>query len=101
MPFTISIAAGRGGQILKLEGAVTIRHACDLAAMLRKGLEDSAPLEVDTGGLEDIDTCVLQLLCSLRKTAPAVSFDNPSEAFLAAVERCGLRRELLGARDGL
>ena len=95
-----SISAGPGGQILKLEGAVTIRHAQDLAATLLKGLEDSARVEVDTRGLEDIDTCILQLLCSLRKTAGAVSFDAPSEAFLAAVERCGLRRDLLGAREG-
>jgi anti-anti-sigma regulatory factor len=99
MPF--SIAAGPGGQILKLEGAVTIRHAHDLASKMLEGLEDSAPVDVDTGGLQDIDTCILQLLCSLRKTAAALSFDNPSEVFLAAVERCGLRRELLGAREGL
>jgi anti-anti-sigma regulatory factor len=99
MPFSIS--AGPGGQILKLEGAVGIRQARELAAALREGLQDSASLEVDTGGLEDIDTCILQLLCSLRKTAPEACFDNPSEAFLAAVERCGLRRELLGTGDGL
>ena len=58
------------------------------------------PVVVDTGGLEDIDTCILQMLCSLRKTVPALSFDNPSEAFIGAVDRCGLRRELLSAREG-
>jgi anti-anti-sigma regulatory factor len=94
------VAAGPGGRILKLEGAVTIRHAGDLAARLREGLEDGARMAVDTAGLEDIDTCILQLLCSLRKSVAALSFDNPSQAFLAAVERCGLRRELLGAREG-
>jgi anti-anti-sigma regulatory factor len=98
VPF--SIAAGRGGQILKLEGEVTIRHVRDLAATLRKSLEAPTAVEVDTGALADIDTCILQLLCSLRKTAPALRFGNPSEAFAAAVERCGLRRELLGAREG-
>jgi hypothetical protein len=56
---------------------------------------------VDTGSLEDIDTCILQLLCSLRKTVPAFSFDNPSEVFIGAVDRCGLRRELLGGREDL
>jgi hypothetical protein len=50
--------------------------------------------------LEDIDTCILQLLYALRKTVPGVSFDNPSEFFIAAVDRCGLRRELLSAREG-
>ena len=99
MPF--SIASTQGRQILKLEGAVTIRHAQDLAAKLGESLEDGTPVGVDTGGLEDIDTCILQLLCSLRKTVPALSFDNPSEAFIGAVDRCGLRRELLSAREGL
>jgi hypothetical protein len=51
--------------------------------------------------LEDIDTCVLQVLYSLRRTVPALAFDNPSTAFIAALDRCGLRRELLGAREGL
>lgn len=59
------------------------------------------PAGVDTGELEDIDTCILQLLCSLRRSIPALAFDEPSEVFLGAVDRCGLRRELLGAREGL
>src|ERR1035441_266018 len=97
MPFSVTTTEGR--QVLKLEGAVTIRHSQDLAARLEEGLEDGTPVGVDTGGLEDIDTCILQLLYSLRKTAPALSFDNPSEVFIGAVDRCGMRRELLGARE--
>ena len=98
MPF--SIATHQGRQILKLTGTVTIRHAQDLAARLGEGLEEGVPAAVDTAGLEDIDTCILQLLCSLRKAVPGLSFDNPSEAFSGAVDRSGLRRELLGAREG-
>jgi hypothetical protein len=100
-PVPFSIANTQGRQILKLEGAVTIRHAQELAARLVEGLEDGMPVGVDTGSLEDIDTCILQLLYSLRKTVPALSFDTPSEVFLGAVDRCGLRRELLGAREDL
>lgn len=99
MPFSITNEQGR--QIVKLEGAVTIQHALDLAAKLGEGLEDGLPVGVDTGGLEDIDTCILQLLASLRKTVPDLTFDNPSEAFIGAVDRCGMRRELLTAREGL
>ncbi|MGD1090677.1 MAG: STAS domain-containing protein [Bryobacteraceae bacterium] len=99
MPFTIANRQDR--QILTLEGAVTIRDAQDLAARLKEDLEDGTQLGIDTQGLEDIDTCILQLLCSLRKTVSALSFDNPSEVFIGAVERCGLRRELLSAREGL
>ena len=98
MPF--SITNSQGGQILRLEGAVTIRHAQDLATKLGEGLEDGTALGVDTGSLEDIDTCILQLLYSLRKTFPALSFDDPSEAFVSALDRCGLRRELLSMREG-
>ena len=99
MPF--SIAAKQGRQILKLEGAVTIRHAQELAAKLGKSLEAGKPVGVDTGGLEDIDTSILQLLCSLGKTVPELSFDRPSEVLIEAVDRCALRRELLGAREDL
>jgi ABC-type transporter Mla MlaB component len=99
MPF--SIECTQGGQILKLEGAITIRHAQDLAAKLGESLQEGAPVAVDTKGLEDIDTCILQLLCSVRKSVPVLSFDNPSEAFIGAVDRSGLRRELLSAREGL
>jgi anti-anti-sigma regulatory factor len=100
MPF--SIDRPRGGLILKLEGAVTIRHAQELAAGLVEGLEDGPQVAaVETAGLEEVDTCVLQILYSLRKTIPALSFDAPSAAFVAAMDRCGLRRELLGAREGL
>lgn len=88
-------------QILKLEGAVTIREASDLVALVNEHLIDARPLTIDTQGLEDIDTSVLQVLCSLRKTVSALSFNEPSEVFVRAVERCGLRRELLGAREGL
>ena len=99
MPF--SIVNKQNVQILTLEGAVTIRHAQDLAAKLEEGLKDGAPVGVDTEGLEDIDTCILQLLCSLRKTVARLSFDRPSEVLIGAVDRSGLRRELLGGREDL
>jgi len=97
MPF--SMVDRQGGQFLKLEGSVTIVHALELTARLKDHMDDASVVGVDTKSLEDIDTCILQLLCSLRKTFPALSFDDPSDAFLSAVERCGLRRELLTARE--
>ena len=99
MPFSIVSAQGR--QTLKLEGAVTIRDVQALASGLVQDLEESEPLDVDTEGLEDIDTCVLQLVCSLRKTVPALSFGTPSAIFLSAVERSGLWREMLSAKGDL
>jgi anti-anti-sigma regulatory factor len=99
MAFSIEEKEGR--QTLKIEGEVTIRHARDLAAKLGEVLQDGTPLEVNSAALQDVDTCILQLLCSLSKTAPALSFPNPSEALLAAVDRCGLRRGLPVVREGL
>jgi anti-anti-sigma regulatory factor len=99
VPF--SIAHKQGKDILKLEGSVTIRHAAELAARLGEGLENGTPIGVDTRDLDDIDTCILQLLVSLSKTVAEIAFEDPSEAFLGAVDRCGLRRELLRAREGL
>lgn len=98
MAFSISNDQGR--HILKLEGALTIRCAQDLAAALNEGLEAGTPTRVDTEAVEDIDTCILQLLCSVRRNAFALFFDNPSDVFVSAVDRCGLRRELLSSREG-
>jgi len=85
MPFSIDNESDR--QVLRLAGAVTVRDAQDLSAKLAECLEDETMLGVDTRGLEDIDTCILQLLYSLRKAFPALSFHDPSEAFLGAVDR--------------
>jgi anti-anti-sigma regulatory factor len=86
---------------LELEGAVDIRHAQDLAAKLGEALDGGVPVVVGAALLRDVDTSILQLLCSLRKTVPVLSFENPSEEFIGAVDRCGLRRELLGGvREG-
>jgi anti-anti-sigma regulatory factor len=98
VPFSIDNEQDK--HILNLQGSVTVQHAHDLAAKLGEIIEGETPLSVSTKDLEDIDTCILQLLCSLRKTVSALSFDNPSESFIAAVDRSGLRRELLSVREG-
>jgi ABC-type transporter Mla MlaB component len=99
VPFSIANQSGR--QTLRLAGTITVRDAQKLASELREGLEEGIQVEVDTEKLEDIDTCILQLLYALRETIPALSFGHPSEVFVGALERCGLRRELLGGREGL
>ena len=100
MPYSITNTPD--GIILRLDGAVTIRDAHDLGAKLAESLDEGTSFAVDTSDLEDVDTCILQLLCSLRKTVPTLSFrspGSPSEAFTSAADRCGLRRELLGSRE--
>jgi ABC-type transporter Mla MlaB component len=97
MPF--SVARQEERQILTLEGSVTISDARELAAMLGEKLDDRVPLEVETARLEDVDTCILQLLCALKKTAAELGFGQPPEVFLKALDRRQLRRALLGARE--
>ncbi len=97
MPFAIARQDGR--LKLTLEGEVTIRDARKLAASLGDGLTAALPVEVETVRVTDIDTCILQLLCALHKTARQVTFDNPGEHFLSALERSQLRKALLGTGE--
>jgi anti-anti-sigma regulatory factor len=90
------------GLILELTGGVTIRHAAELGKCLASSLTSGATVMVRTQELEDIDTSILQMLVSLRKTTPAFVLENPSGAFVNAVERCALRSELLAeSKDAL
>lgn len=95
MPYDIQNT--QSGLILELTGGVTARHVGDLGKAIASSLTTAAPVIVQTKALEDIDTSVLQLLVSLRKTAPAFTLAGASEAFVNAAERAGLRRELLSA----
>jgi anti-anti-sigma regulatory factor len=97
MAFSVAIQEGR--QILALEGSVTIRDAGKLTALLSEKLDERMPVEVETARLDDIDTCILQLLCSLKKTAAELTFADPPDVFLNALDRSQLRRALLGARE--
>jgi ABC-type transporter Mla MlaB component len=98
MPFAVHRAENR--LTLKLEGEVTIRSAADMAARIGDSLDGCVSVVVDTADLREVDASILQLLCSLHRTAPVLSFHRPSAEFLAAVDRCGLRRELLsGSRE--
>lgn len=94
MPFAVHRA--ENSLTVKLEQEATIRSAADLAASIGDSLDGCVSVVVETAGLREVDASILQLLCSLLKTAPALTFPRPSAEFLAAVDRCGLRRELLG-----
>ena len=97
MPFSFLALDGR--QKVLLEGRITIRHAEDFAEKLGQVIKDGTPVDIDSSALEDIDTCILQLLCSLRKTVRVLSLEPASPVFMCAIERCGLRRELFDAGE--
>jgi anti-anti-sigma regulatory factor len=90
------------GLIVELSGGVTVRHAAELCKSLALSLTSGAAVVVRTHDLEDIDTSILQMLVSLRRTTPGFVIEDPSEVFMNAVDRCALRTELLaGSKDGL
>ena len=87
---------------LDLVGGVTARDVDELAHGLAAQLKSGATVRVRTRELEDIDTSILQMLVSLRKTVAALVVEAPSDAFVSAVDRCALRRELLsGSKETL
>jgi anti-anti-sigma regulatory factor len=87
---------------LELKGGVTARDVAELTGRLAASLNGGSTVVVRTRDLDDVDTSVLQMLVSLRKTVAAVRFEDPSEVFVSAVDRCALRRELLaGSKDGV
>jgi hypothetical protein len=90
------------GLILELKAGVTARHAAELGKSLASSLASGASVTVRTKDLEDIDTSVLQMLVSLRKTASMFLVEDPSDVFVSAVDRSALRRELLaGSKEFL
>lgn len=100
MPYEIHNTTS--GLILELRGGMTVRHAAELGKCLASALTSGAAVVVRTQELEDIDTSILQLLVSLRRTTPSFVLESPSEAFVNAVDRCALRGELLAeSKDGL
>jgi anti-anti-sigma regulatory factor len=93
MPFTIQTT--EQNIELELTGGVTARDVGELAGHLASSLTAAANVVVLTGKLDDIDTSVLQMLVSLYKTVNSLMIEDPSDAFVRAVDRCSLRRELL------
>jgi anti-anti-sigma regulatory factor len=99
MPFSMTVNNGK--QILNLEGRVTIRNARELGLLISDSLEATLPVEVETEQLTDVDTCVLQLLLSLRRSVSQLTLVNPCQALLGALDRSQLRRQFLDARETL
>jgi anti-anti-sigma regulatory factor len=93
MPFEVQTSDD--GLLLELTGGVTVRYAGELGRGIASALATGTTVTVKAGKLDDIDTSILQMLVSLRKTAAMFILREYSEAFSMAVDRCGLRRELL------
>lgn len=78
--------------------SLAINSVADLYGKLSKALETSSTIELDTSGVEKVDTAGLQLLVALEheveKSSGKVSYKNPSEALQQAVVTMGLNSHL-------
>lgn len=87
-----------GLHVLTLEGTLTRADAPQMVALLRAASPSLERLEVDARELRAVDTCVLQVLCSVRKSVRL--FATGGSAVLdAALERAGLGLDLIAAED--
>jgi anti-sigma B factor antagonist len=77
-----------------LNGAFTVYEAVEAKRDLLQALADSAELEIDVTGLDEVDTAGLQLLFLLRRealhTAKLVRFAGISQALDEVLNRYGL-----------
>ncbi len=97
--------ANETGDLLTIEGAMTVQRAAELKALLADALARSDRLTIGLGGVTEVDLCGLQLLCSVQRTAAQsrkrVALAGPvPDAFALAAAEAGLCvRSYCGADD--
>jgi len=83
----------KAGNVLKVEGELTIYHVAEAKLRFREELAGPA-LEVDLAGVEELDTAGVQLLLWLkregRSRGRAVPFANHSPAVLDVFDQLNL-----------
>ncbi len=95
--------AGGNVSALKWRGNIDISKAKSLYDELESALEAGADIELDAGGVERVDTAIVQLLCAFREEARSrcleVKWKSVSEplmniaALLGMVSMLGLGEE--------
>jgi anti-sigma B factor antagonist len=79
---------------MKLEGEMTIYHACELKEQMSEWLEQPQEIEMDLSGVSEIDSAGLQLLIAAKQASQAkgrsLHLLFHSQAVLDAIELCNL-----------
>ncbi len=57
------------GDVLTIEGAMTVQRAGEIKTLLADALARSDRVVIGLGGVTEVDLCGLQLLCSVQRTA--------------------------------
>ena len=82
---------------LELAGDNAVEQAAELHQQLLAAEAGSKPVRVQAEQSGAIDITIVQLLAALQAGCPALRIERPSEQFLAALDRCGMRRHLRAA----
>lgn len=76
--------------LLRLDGELTIYRAAELKPLLQQALHSAPQLEIDLGGVTDIDTSGVQLLMATKRLAAdtqrSLRLSGHSPAVLEAFE---------------
>lgn len=73
----------------KLPAALDLAAAEDLLAAMR-GLQSEPGARIDASAVETLTLPCVQVLLAARRSCPHMSIENPSAAFVSAVEDLGL-----------
>ncbi len=80
---------------IDLGDALLIPKIAELHAQFTAACDGAGSIELDISRIERIDTAAMQLLCSLRRIDVAdggrIIWSQPSEAFMEAAGRLGMR----------
>jgi ABC-type transporter Mla MlaB component len=79
---------------LLIEGALTVMDAAPIHAGLVQAVQTPLPLEVDLSQVSEIDCAGMQLLLSLKRTAPSACLTQPSEPLRETLRHFNLLPEL-------
>ena len=85
------------GKILRVEGSLTIEHACALKELLIEALEETDHLDIDLQNITSVDLACLQVLCAAHKTFVEAHRhmgiqDDPPEIFIKSLFNAGIDR---------
>ena len=60
-----------GNAVMTLSGDMTVEHASELCSALKEVAEQHVDVEVQVGGIDNVDMTFFQLMCSAHRTFTA------------------------------
>ena len=83
--------------VLELEGDNSVEDVAELHQQLLAAGATSKAVTVKAQHSGAIDLTVVQVLAALQAGSPRLRIEQPSEALLSSLDRCGMRRHVRAA----